>query len=366
MDLLCVFTSLVTAAVASGLPWKIDVTEMECKSKKIKSELKAVILSDLHNDSFGKEMSALANRIIDLNPDFILMPGDIFEENHHQDRAFQLLQQLQKFPLFYATGNHEERRNDLAYQLLKLKELNVQIPEQNSMVFEKNGTKIELLSLPCFKYERDYSADEINTNFKHDMFRILLSHRPHWINLYEGVHCDLVVSGHAHGGQWCIPGTRIGAIAPQQGILPKYISGLHVLKDKYLLVSRGLVRHYHGIPRLFNHPEIVVLNLKPESLDEDRKEENMVEIIFEKENKRSAAYDGKTFVGECTFMEYEGNKWILNHTFVDDAYGGRGIAGKLVEELLLQARLAGVKVEALCSYVIKYLEKHPEYSDLLK
>ena len=51
-------------------------------------------------------------------------------------------------------------------------------------------------------------------------FRILLSHRPEQVELYDQMDVDLVVCGHAHGGQWRIPGLVNGVFAPGQGLMP--------------------------------------------------------------------------------------------------------------------------------------------------
>lgn len=88
-----------------------------------------------------------------------------------------------------------------------------------------------------------------------------------------------------------------------------------------------------------------------------------IHICFELENHRSAAYDGKKFVGECSFEVISGI-WYANHTQVDPAYGGRQIARKLVQELVKQARYFNVKIQPVCSYVIREFEKFPEYADI--
>jgi predicted GNAT family acetyltransferase len=54
------------------------------------------------------------------------------------------------------------------------------------------------------------------------------------------------------------------------------------------------------------------------------------------------------------------------HTEVPDALAGRGIGGKLVKGALDQVRAAGLKVVPQCPFVRAYIEKHPDYADLLK
>ena len=74
---------------------------------------------------------------------------------------------------------------------------------------------------------------------------------------------DLVVSGHAHGGQWRIPFVNIGLVAPDQNLFPKYISGLYELNNGVkMIVSRGLARESTPAPRFFNHPELVIIDIE--------------------------------------------------------------------------------------------------------
>ena len=89
----------------------------------------------------------------------------------------------------------------------------------------------------------------------------------------------------------------------------------------------------------------------------------MIEIRYEKEKRRSAAYDGEVLAGECDFEEEDG-VWVIVHTGVDSAYGGQGIAAMLVEELVKQARTAAKKIRPVCSYAVRQFEKIPEYGDV--
>ena len=142
--------------------------------------------------------------------------------------------------------------------------IGVNLIDNTSTVIECKGQRIELGGIECRWIEEHYDVEEVTSLWKTDCFRILLSHRPHWVDLYSKSQCDLVICGHAHGGQWHIPFFDIPCAAPQQGIFPKYTEGLMDLGRTKMLISRGLVRHYHGIPRLYNNPEIVIMDIRPE------------------------------------------------------------------------------------------------------
>lgn len=89
----------------------------------------------------------------------------------------------------------------------------------------------------------------------------------------------------------------------------------------------------------------------------------MIKIVYEEQNLRTAAYDGDTLAGQCTYVVRNG-AWDLEHTIVDPAYGGQGLAGKLVHELAQKAREKGVKIVPTCSYALKTFEKNAEYADV--
>ncbi len=83
-------------------------------------------------------------------------------------------------------------------------------------------------------------------------YHVLLCHHPEYFRLVPP-SVELILSGHAHGGQWRLAGH--GVFAPGQGWWPKLTSGVH---EGRLVVSRGL-SNTASIPRLFNPPEIVYI-----------------------------------------------------------------------------------------------------------
>lgn len=82
----------------------------------------------------------------------------------------------------------------------------------------------------------------------------------------------------------------------------------------------------------------------------------MIEIKFEKENNKAVAYDNKTTIGECVFIE-DGEYWNIVHTEVGSLYQGQGIAKELVELLIEKAELFNKKLIADCSYAKRIIER---------
>ena len=112
---------------------------------------------------------------------------------------------------------------------------------------------------------RTYTIESEQAAQDGEAFSILLTHRPERVEDYVGRGFDLVLAGHAHGGQWRLPGLINGLIAPNQGLFPRYAGGRYALDgDTTMIVSRGLARESTRIPRLFNRPELVVVDILPE------------------------------------------------------------------------------------------------------
>ena len=94
------------------------------------------------------------------------------------------------------------------------------------------------------------------------------------------------------------------------------------------------------------------------------KENEQINIVFEQDNNRSAAYmDGKQ-IGECD-ISVSGNIWTITHTGVRPEYGGRGIAKKLVLCVTEAARANKAKIVPLCSFANKVMSDKEEFKDVL-
>ena len=140
----------------------------------------------------------------------------------------------------------------------------------NSKEIEVNGQKLNICGVDDPKYdlyENDYHISnalyDIQKGLQGDSFTLLLSHRPEYFSFYADYGFDLTLCGHAHGGQWRIPGLlNKGLIAPNQGLFPKYTNGIHTQGDSSMIVSRGLAKESTLVPRFYNRPEIVIIELQ--------------------------------------------------------------------------------------------------------
>lgn len=236
-------------------------------SKKQVAGLKIVFLSDLHNTAYGEEQKKLLTMIRQEAPDLIFFGGDIADEKSPEYNVEVLLRQLKgQFPMYYISGNHEYwmKNTDHVFQMFKDNGLVMLMNE--ARVVETGKGKISLIGLkdPDSDLEvsdRDFLAQALAATYDKDKmthYKILLSHRPEHIDLYQNYDFDLILSGHAHGGQVRVPYLMNGLYAPNQGFLPKYAGGHYQLANCDFIVSRGL-SFRAKLPRIMNPPEVVVI-----------------------------------------------------------------------------------------------------------
>jgi predicted MPP superfamily phosphohydrolase len=227
-----------------------------------------VLISDLHSTIFGRDQSPLLEKIKKINPDLILLTGDIFDDVVPMTGTKLLLNGISgSVPIYYVTGNHEYWSYNMQEIRSELRINGINILSDSYEKININDNEIILAGIenPHKKY---YEAPEYDQNaIMEEMFRkldnikaykILMAHRPENIETYCKYSFDLVVSGHTHGGQVRIPYILNGLYAPNQGFFPKYSGGLYRHKNLILIISRGLSVNLK-LPRIFNPPELVVI-----------------------------------------------------------------------------------------------------------
>ncbi len=269
--LILALVALLTVALWKGLV----VRSYVISSKKLTNPVRLLILSDLHSSMYGKNQSLLLAKIRELKPDLVFLVGDIVDDKRPQEGALQLLEAIApEYPCFYVTGNHEfwSGRADNIKNMIR--SYGIEVLEGDCKTVTVGGQRIQVCGVddPDGFEQENFFGQEISSGWDEqfescknqlnaDTFSILLSHRPERVSYYAGSDFDLVVSGHAHGGQIRIPGLLNGLYAPNQGFLPKYAGGIYDLDSSRMIVSRGLAKS--SIPRIFNPPEIVLISLEP-------------------------------------------------------------------------------------------------------
>jgi len=251
----------------------IVVSNINYKCDKISNSLKILHVSDLHNKSFGKGQAKIISKIEEINPDVILITGDTVDCHHPNLKVAQeFIERAYKVaPVYLVSGNHEHYRVDYKTVMRGYKLSGANLLDDKFISLE-NGEKIKLFGvsdLPPLQFGKiddktinsfENKLEKLSKNYDKDCINILLAHRPELIELYSKYGFDLVLSGHAHGGQFRFLFIK-GIIAPGQGLFPKYTSGIYKVKNTDMIVSRGLGNSIIPI-RIFNRPELVVINLE--------------------------------------------------------------------------------------------------------
>jgi len=267
-SLLIAFVGFSIAFIIGGLFNRLTTTEYIIHSRKIKSKIKIVLLTDLHSCSYGKSQSQLIDRINKQDPDIIMMAGDIADDVIPDNKVKELLDGIaKKYPCYYVTGNHEFWSNRVLEQKEMFRSYGVNVLEGTFDTISLNGQEVSICGVDDPDGAMGNFDSQLNNAAKavtDDKYTILLSHRPELFAQYVKHNFDLVLSGHAHGGQWRIPFLlQNGLYSPNQGIFPKYTNGIHEQSNTKMIVSRGLSRESTPIPRFYNPPELVVINLEP-------------------------------------------------------------------------------------------------------
>lgn len=252
----------------------IQVTEIVIKSERIPEYFRGFMIvqvSDLHNAEFGKGQSKLLSAIKSASPDLIAVTGDLIDSRRTDfDTAMEFIHGATAIaPVYYVTGNHEARTDEYPKLAKKMSEAGVIILNDESLKIEYGSEVIWLLGVndPNFTVqgnaytEKSYMMDaKLKAMLTEDSnYTILLSHRPELLDVYADNNIDLVLSGHAHGGQVRLPFIG-GLVAPDQGFLPQYSEGLYEKSRTKMVVSRGLGNSIIPI-RINNRPELVVIIL---------------------------------------------------------------------------------------------------------
>lgn len=255
--------------LAAALDVRLAVRYYTVESDQVDSPIRLAVLTDLHACRYGKNQEQLVAAVAAQNPDLVLMCGDIVDDEPRMEewRALLTVKKLaDRWPVYYAVGNHEYRTGRLAEIKKLLTACGAVVLDGKCVRVAAGGQMVQIGGIDDPEtgeenWEAQLSAAGSGLDGSH--FSILLTHRPERVSDYAGSGFDLVLAGHAHGGQWRLPGLINGVLAPNQGLFPSYAGGRYEIGGATLIVSRGLARESTRVPRLFNRPELVVVDVEP-------------------------------------------------------------------------------------------------------
>ncbi len=262
---------------------RLTVVTYDIETKKTNHSFRMVCLSDFHNCIYGKNHVELFSKVQEQKPDLILIAGDVmvardcksFEDLSYSIEVISGLSLIA--PLYYSNGNHEERiqnreatKEIFQQYITQISSERVYVLNNRSVQVPEFGIVITGLELPKKYYKRGITPKlsketlaDLLGNANQSGMQILIAHNPDYFKTYTKWGADLTIAGHVHGGIVRLPYVG-GVISPSFHIFPKYDGGLFEIEDQTMVLSRGIGTHTIPI-RLWNPPEIVVINVNKES-----------------------------------------------------------------------------------------------------
>jgi predicted MPP superfamily phosphohydrolase len=263
ITLVCVTTSRNTISTKN---YKIETPLPEEQGS-----IKIVLISDLHSVIYGKDQTILIDMVKNVKPDLILLSGDIFDDIDPMTGTQLLLNGISSIAsVYYVTGNHEYWSHNIQAIRETLESYGVIILSDTYITAEINNNKIVIAGIED-PHKKDYETPSYNQNESMErafreldevsLYKVLIAHRPEYLEDYKKYSFDLILSGHTHGGQFRIPYIMNGLYAPNQGFFPKYAGGIYTHGNLIHIISRGLSFNPR-LPRIFNPPELVVITIE--------------------------------------------------------------------------------------------------------
>ena len=257
----------------------LTVKEFKVSSDKIISSIRIVLVSDLHDHVFGDHNSRLIEKIVEQEPDIIILDGDMINSDSVDSHVVVdlILGLVDRAPVYYSLGNHEMSymRNGHPELLKELEEAGAVVLNQKIEDIRIKGSRIQLGGIYEYAFDtpmQDDKSNEIAISYmetyaleaEEGEYLLMCAPRP------ERVYCfnyadelwglDLVLSGHLHGGQVILPFIG-GLYSSMENFFPKYDYGEYEIGDCIMIITRGLSSNQKLLPRFNNPPEIVVIDL---------------------------------------------------------------------------------------------------------
>ncbi|SKA59828.1 hypothetical protein SAMN02745111_00085 [Eubacterium uniforme] len=278
--LFCAMAALPFIVIGKGM-WEVrnfKITKYQIDTNKDIGDLdgkKIMLISDLHNCEYGKNNEKLFKAIDEVNPDYIMVAGDLVvgSTKYDTDIALHFINTIaKKYEVFYANGNHEQRMREnrhiygTKYRKF-IRSFDKSIHILNNYSYDIND-KVRVTGFVAHnRFFSKFKLPEMKRRYiikrikKRDRskYNILIAHSPEYFETYKNWGADLVLSGHNHGGIVRLPFIG-GVISPQYKIFDRYDRGVFTKDSTKMILSAGLGSHTINF-RFNNRPEIVVFTI---------------------------------------------------------------------------------------------------------
>jgi len=270
--------ALLLLLILPGFYNALTVQRYTVEAPGLAQPVRIALITDLHSCAYGEGQRELLDAVDAEAPDLILLGGDIFDDDMPDDNTETFLRGVAgRYPVYYVTGNHEYWSGEAGFtrKMTILEQCGVTRLSGEAATVEAGGTRISLCGVDdphAWENSNGFTEQteggfwkqlaQVAAQAEDGVFTILLTHRPDLLEYYSRYDFDLVLAGHAHGGLWRIPGVMNGLFAPNQGWFPQYAGGWYELNGTVMIVSRGLARESTWLPRWYNRPELVIVELQ--------------------------------------------------------------------------------------------------------
>lgn len=275
LQLLAAFV-LLCGVAAAGLKLYTDytnshfqVTFYRVTSSHVSEKLRVLFLSDLHLREYGEHNEELIQTVQELDPDLILLGGDLvtFPNPEYENMLSLCCSLADVAPLYGVLGNHEsemiygggddqlaEKFSEAGVQLLRNETRTIQIGENNVELIGLEGALKDF-----YKYGASDCVESLSRQY--DTFRICINHVPMaFVDYMQDAPFDLALAGHTHGGLIRLP--VLGRLyTAEEGLFPEYAGGMYQLDSGAPLIVGCGLGDSNQIPRVYNPPELVLVDV---------------------------------------------------------------------------------------------------------
>ncbi|MDM5275856.1 metallophosphoesterase [Paenibacillus silvae] len=258
--------SVLTLGYALWEPRLLQISHINLKLPSFPASfngLRIVHFSDAHLGFHTgvKELSKLAARIKEQQPDLICFTGDMVERQAGPMRECVpvLASMTAKYGKFAVLGNHDYRGQQQQDVQNMFQEAGFTLLCNEHVIIEKDGDQLAVTGLDDALTGRP-DPEAAVAGLKQHVWKMLLMHEPDYADYAALYGFGLQLSGHSHGGQVRFP--WFGAMTTPRGSR-KYIQGLHYTSRHHMpvYVNRGFGMTLLPI-RFLCRPELTVLHLQ--------------------------------------------------------------------------------------------------------
>ena len=180
----------LVSLVLIGLDQRMIIRTYKVENEKLEKPVRLAVLTDFHGCDYGPDGERLVQAVKELQPDAILLVGDMFSADGDPEEELRMFRRLDSIAFtYYVTGNHEYWEYHVPHLLNRIRDTGVTVLDQNCVELVADGQSINFCGIPD-PYAYVDTQDALNKaagDISHPAFTILLAHRPELIEQYAAI-----------------------------------------------------------------------------------------------------------------------------------------------------------------------------------